>query len=467
MSTALSRSTFATASAAGSQGFFSPRRYLLDFLSFEGIMVAYLYSNTFQVVLPPLPFDTTLVFFALSIAVAAVIVLREGIYLPGLFLVVAFVPFLAWFALSATWSPSRIYAPKSIILMSTVNVWNLVAAGMIIAHKRERTLRFFKLIMVPSVVVALMGLYVYIRYGSFKFAGWDWDTLGRVYNEWGRGVANGAIVILFMCLRSRFLSLRQVVLGGLLLICVSFVLLSSSRSALLVLTVPVLLFLVVNSAPLGRQGFAFSRAQFLLALLAVLAVTTVSVLVASGARIDSVARLLRVLNQAENTELVFGPNRFVYYGNAIQFFLQAPIVGNGVRSFSILYHDRETEGAHPHNFVLEILADTGLVGLVLFSLLLFVVLRRVSLRRLRLDPLLLCATMFFVGRMVAAMLGTELSGQYYLFFAIGLVAVRPAPAADEADEEEEEEEEEGDPGEPAPGERGGDPYRPASPGLQH
>jgi O-antigen ligase len=439
MSTVLSRPALAPAAApAEGRGFFSPRRFLLDFLSFEGIVVAYLYSNTFQSMLPKPPVDLTVVFFVLSIAVAGIIVLREGIYLPGLFLAVAFAPFLAWFALSWTWSPSRIYAPKSIMLMTTVNVWNLVMAGMIIAHKRERVARFFKLVTVPSLVVAVVGLYIYFKYGTFKFAGWDWESEGRVYNEWGRGVANGAIVILFMCLRSRFLSLRQLVLGALLLVCAGFVAVSSSRSALLVLTVPVLLFLAVNMAPIGRRGFAFSRAQFLLLVLALATVVGVSLVMASGTRLDSVGRLMKVLQQAENTEIVLGPNRWAYFGAAIQFFLQAPIMGNGIRSFSILFRGSEVEGTHAHNFILEILTDTGLIGLLLFSLLLVAALRRVSLHRLRLDPVLLCAAMFLVGRVVAASLGTELNGQYYLFFALGLMVMRPAaePVADEEDEAE-------------------------------
>ncbi|MEK0085988.1 O-antigen ligase family protein [Benzoatithermus flavus] len=437
MSTVLSRPALASAAApAGARGFFSPWRYLVDFLSFEGIVVAYLYSNTFQSILPKPPIDSTVVFFLLSIVVALVIVLREGVYLPGLLLAVSFVPFLAWFALSWTWSPSKIYAPKSIMLMSTVNLWNLLAAGMIIAHSRARMLRFFKLVTVPSVIVALIGLYIYFKYGSFKFAGWDWDSEGRVYNEWGRGVANGAIVILFMCLRSRFLSLRQIVLGGLLLLCAGFVFVSSSRSALLVFVVPVVLFLLVHMAPLGRAGFAISRAQLLLLLLATAAAVSIALLMAAGTRIDSIGRLLKVFQQAENTEIVLGPNRWAYYGAAIRFFLQAPIMGNGIRSFSILFRGYEQEGTHAHNFVLEILTDTGIVGLVLFGLLLYMALRRVSLRGLRHDPLLLCATMFLVGRVVAALLGTELNGQYYLFFAIGLMALRPARAEDAAETDE-------------------------------
>lgn len=437
MSTALHRPAFADPTpVAGVPGFFSPRRFLLDFWSFEGVMVAYLYSNAFQTVLPKLPVDATVVLFALSIALAGVIVLREGLYLPGLLLALSFVPFLAWYALSWAWSPSKIYAPKSIMLMSTVNWWNIMAAGMIIAHDRERVARFFKLVLVPSVVVAGMGLYIYARYGSFKFAGWDWDEVGRVYNEWGRGVANGAIVLLFMCLRSRFLSTRQIVLAALLLFCGAFVFLSSSRSALLVFAVPACFLFLVYSAPVGREGLAISRAQLILLTLGLAAVAGITFLLSSGIKIDSLNRLLRVVDQAENTEIVLGANRWAYYGAAINYFLLSPIVGHGVRSFSVLFRGQELEGSHPHNMVLELLTDTGMVGLILFSLLILMALRRVSLRRLRADPLLMCATMFLIGRTIAAMLGTELNGQYYLFFAIGLMAVRPPVAAAEAAEGE-------------------------------
>ena len=52
--------------------------------------------------------------------------------------------------------------------------------------------------------------------------------------------------------------------------------------------------------------------------------------------------------------------------------------------------------------VLEILVETGIVGLVLMMALLVVAMRPVSIDRLRNDPLALCAFMLFVWLFIKA-----------------------------------------------------------------
>ena len=67
------------------------------------------------------------------------------------------------------------------------------------------------------------------------------------------------------------------------------------------LAVPAFLFMAINAAPPGRRGFALSRAQILLLLLGVAAVAGLGLLITSGFQIDTVQRLLKVLDQADAT----------------------------------------------------------------------------------------------------------------------------------------------------------------------
>ena len=411
------------------------RTVLAHVFSFEMVVALYLYSNVFQVLLPPLPIDSTIVFFALSVALGGLLILREGVYIRGVYLVVALVPYLLWACLSLGWTPSRILVYDNLKKLLTVDLGLLIIGAMVLAHKRERMMRLLALITVFSLIVAAIGVSVYVIYGSFKFAGWD---VKRVYNEWGRAVADGTIVLLILFLRSRFASLRQIVLGGLLGMCVLFILIASSRSALLVVAVPVCLFMAVHLAPFGRQGLRLSRAQILLLLSVAAVVTAVVVLLSSGYRIDTVQRFAKIMKQAENTDIIMKANRFDYFAAAIHYFFQSPLIGHGVRSFAILHRGFETDGAHPHNIFLELLAETGVVGLALFLLLLFMAVRPLSVGWLRRDPMMMCVTMLFLGRLIAAMLGNDLANQPVLFLTIGLMALRP-PAAFEEEEEDEEE----------------------------
>jgi O-antigen ligase len=189
---------------------------------------------------------------------------------------------------------------------------------------------------------------------------------------------------------------------------------------------------------------ALSRAQLLLLLVVLMVATVVTTMLSSGYQIDTVNRLLKVFTQAENTDLIMGANRFDYFNAALHYFAQSPLIGHGVRSFTVLRRGVESEGVQPHNIFLELLSDTGLVGFAAFGLLLFLALRPLTLRRLRTDPVLLCAAMLFTGRLTAAMFGQDLCFQNVLFLTIGLLALRPVPAQGELGEAVHDEEPETD-----------------------
>ena len=398
------------------------RTLVSDVCSFEGAFVLFLYSNVFQFLWPQLPVDTTIIFLAAGVLLGGWIIVREGIYMRGLTLVVAFVPYLLWLLLSATWSPSRVLKIEYLQIMFTLNLWCLIATAMIISHKRERMLRFLRFMTVMSLIVATIGVVIYFRYGSFKFAGWEG---GRAYNQWGRAVVNGAVVLLFLFLRSRAGSVRQLCLGVLLGLCVFFIFVASSRSALLSLITPCLLLLAVTLVPRGPDGLRLPASAILLPLAMAAVVTIIAALVASGHRVDTIARLLSLYAQADNVEMIPGANRWDYYAEAVRQIIQSPLIGHGVRSFAILYRHAEEPGSHPHNVILEILSETGAVGLILFLLFIYVAVRPLGLRRLRADPMLLLLGMLFVSRLTATMFGADLSNQQELFVFVGILALVP------------------------------------------
>ncbi len=412
----------------GWRGLFGPRVLLSDLCSFETVFLLFLYSNAFQLLLPKLPIDLTYVWLGLSALLAVAVVFREGIYLPGLTVAAAALPWLVWLNLSTLWTVSHTQVWVYMKLVNFVNMFCLLAGAMVIAHKRERVLRFFKVMIFFSIIIALVGAQIYIVHGSFKFAGWV--DAGRVYNNWGRAAANGGVVLTLLALRSRTFSLHQIVTGGLLALCVFFVLVSSSRSALLCIATPCMFYLIVTFAPIGRKGLAMTRGALLLPLGLVVIAGVLVVAIESGYRVDSVARMNKVVAQSDDPDMVTGANRFAYYAAAIDLILQSPVVGHGARSFAPLYKQNEVVGTQPHNIFLEILSETGVVGLILFLFLLYVAWRPLPLQRLRSDPMALAVAMMFISRFTAVQFGADLSSQQEIFVFIGLLAVRPLPEPD-------------------------------------
>lgn len=410
----------------GVRGLFAPRTLLSDACSFEMVFMLFLYSNAFQVILPKMPVDLTYVWLGLSIILSVVVIVREGLYLPGLLLVAACLPWLLWLNLSVLWTPSHTQVWTYLKIVNIVNVWCLVAGAMVVAHKRERMLRFFKIMIFFSVIIALFGAQIYIRHGSFKFAGWV--DAGRVYNNWGRAVANGAVILTLLTLRARMFSKHQLVTGGLLSLCIFFILVSSSRSALLCVATPCLFYLLVTFLPGGRKGLSMNRGALLLPVGLVLVVSVLVVAIGSGYKVDSVARMGKVVAQSDDPDMVTGANRWAYYAAAVNLIFQAPVMGHGARGFAPLYKHNEVEGTQPHNVFLEILSDTGFVGLVLFLFFLYVAWRPLPLQRLRSDPMVLAVAMLFVSRFTAVQFGADLSSQQEIFVFIGLLAIRgPEP----------------------------------------
>jgi O-antigen ligase len=69
--------------------------------------------------------------------------------------------------------------------------------------------------------------------------------------------------------------------------------------------------------------------------------------------------------------------RFTYYQSALQIFFQHPFIGVGFGGWPIS-HGLEDVSLHPHNIFLEILSETGLIGMALFLLMLVTVFRDIK-----------------------------------------------------------------------------------------
>lgn len=66
-------------------------------------------------------------------------------------------------------------------------------------------------------------------------------------------------------------------------------------------------------------------------------------------------------------------NRGELWKYAIIFFKRKPILGYGVDNVRISYHNNNIPFDKPHNFILELLTSTGIIGTVLFLFILFII----------------------------------------------------------------------------------------------
>jgi O-antigen ligase len=394
--------------------------------SFELVFTLFFYSNVVKLLIPKLPVDETVLFAGLSAAIGFYVILRQGIYLRALPIITAALLLIGWAAMSMGWTPSRILAPRTLSYLFTFNLWCVVAGGLIIAPSRERTIRFLTFVLLLSLLVAVYGLFIYFVFGSFRFYS-GFAGFGRMYLNWGYAAANGAIIAFPMVIFSRTMSHRQLVAAGAFAICAAFLLVGSGRGPLLSLLFACCIAIAAGLPQITRGRIDVPRWQVIALFCLIAAGGYVAHLAMSGTSIATFHRFEKLFDQVDNSEIIRGPNRFSYYAAAVRFWLDAPIVGHGIASFSNLFAGLEREGTQPHNIFLEMLSDLGLIGLGLLLLFFWSGLRLVTREQLRHDPLLLCVLMLLAGRFVAAMVSADISGQQALFLWLGLMAVRPKP----------------------------------------
>jgi O-antigen ligase len=399
-------------------------RLMGHILSFEMIFALYFYSNAIKFVLPELPGDETVIFAALSMAAGLIVILRQGIYLRGLPVVAAGLLLLGWAAMSWGWSPSRVLAAKYLSFLFTFNLWCLVTGALVVAPSRERTIRLLGILMVLSALISAYGIFIYLFYGNFRFFS-GFAGMGRMYLNWGYPAANGAITAFALLIFSRNLSLRQFVGAAVFALCTAFLLVGSGRGPLLGVAVALVLAVAAGLPRIGRGRIDIPRWQLMGLGLLLLAGAYLAYLVMSGVPIATFNRFVKLFNEIQNPDTIAGPNRFRYYAAAIEFWRQSPIVGNGIASFALMFAGFEQLGAQPHNIVLEMLTELGLVGLALLLFFLWSGIKLGLGGRLRHDPLLLCVAMLLAARLLAAMISAEIAGQSALFLWVGLMALKP------------------------------------------
>lgn len=74
-----------------------------------------------------------------------------------------------------------------------------------------------------------------------------------------------------------------------------------------------------------------------------------------------------VLNNTTSRDYIWKSGYLIHFNTGIQIWKQSKIFGNGLKSYRLkcTYKNHQTCNTHPHNYLIEILVDTGIVGFLL------------------------------------------------------------------------------------------------------
>ena len=337
------------------------RSVLLSFiagvLSFEVAFLLFIFAGRYKgdPRLSWVPVDITLLFLLLSFAAAVWIFLvpsKLRLFRPGLVVSFGLLLFLAWMIVSVAWTPSRFYGTRKALELATLCLWAGLGPALIIAPNAARFRRFCYAAMIFAAFLAAEGLYNFVLVGVVYGDADNYLGLGRV-----AGFAS-AIVLAELSSRN---PRRKTLLLWLSLALYAFVLWTAGGRgpffAFLATVLVMLLGMVRLSAGTVRRRIAMS----FLGLLVGVGIVAASV----GPESRTLARLTVLFTQEAGGGSA--GERLIFYKGAIDIASTAPLMGHGVGSWPVKMGFGDIL-SYPHNIFLEILAEGGLIGILLFLL---------------------------------------------------------------------------------------------------
>lgn len=404
--------------------------------SFETIFALFIYSNNIKIfIVKYLPFDETIFFLALTVACGCWIIIRDGIYMRALPIVISVCIFFTYVVVSYAWSDLARFPKSSVIEFGVFVIVPLAMGALVVASDRVRMTRFLMIVATLGLLVALRGLWIYFEYGTFMY--WrGWRELGyrRIYLHFGYTAGVAAAIWLALAMFSRLGSAKQLLGVVAFAICTGFVLISGARGALVGIAGAALFATFSHPPRLLRGRMLVSVPQ--LVVLVFVGVVTASLIIGFeelSRQFYTIGRLAGEVRaffaDSDYEPIVQGASRLKYWPAALEAWRENPLFGLGFKGFAPWFNGVVDRGAYPHNIVLQVLSELGLVGLGLFLAVIFVALRNLSLVRLREDRLLVATLMYGVAAAAEAMFAGTVERHTTFFLAVGLLTLAPAPSS--------------------------------------
>jgi O-antigen ligase len=397
----------------------NPRAFAPKLLTFEAVFVLFFFAGTYKADprLQALAVDLTGLFFALSVSTGFFIVVRRRMPADGIAVVMLGACFVAWCALTFLWTPGRVYATEKLHYVVTLTFWCLVAGALVVGDERERLQRFFTLVTLFSAWVSTEAFIAYLTKTGPSYA--PLVVLGSPdYLNWGRVLAMAAPLAFVDFLYRKESGPASLLSLGLFLFFMAMLLVAGGRG-------PFFVTLAVLAPPLlircRDQGAGFSLRRFhrkRLWLLLLLSAGVVALAISGHAPTLERADIL-LTSAAGGTSAAA---RWADYAEAVRLWYGAPLFGHGIGSWPVIVLGADVRD-YPHNIMLEILVELGVVGAFFFLALLAAALKGLFGSVTRGGPIEMSVAVSLASALINAMISGDLPDNRPVFFMIGLAAL--------------------------------------------
>ena len=437
------------------------RRLISSIFSFETGFGLFLFAGSFKSseYLNWFPIDLTLFFFIASFLTGAWVFWKRGFSVSrqAWLLLGATMLFAGWVVLSLLWAPFTQYGVQKAIRFAILNVWALAGAAVILDGQRERLNRFYGVIIVLALFFAMETMRVYLPHRDVR----SYAVFGATYQHVGRLVGLGFVlaVAAFLCRHD-----HKWFTAGLLVISTMFffvLLFVGSRGPFLAAMLVMALILLLTEASFAK------KALFVSLLIIIYLAGTITM----GPSLRTMYRFNVILaheagwqlpgtvptptpsptpkpkpskkptqaavskpapaatpaprptpkpriptpEEIPNESIEWRKTRFT---NALRLWLTTPLIGAGIGSFAYFYPADQFR-VYPHNMILEVLSELGVIGLFLWLGMIAIALSGLFKTQQWREPMVIMALGFFTFTFLNAMISGDIVSNRLLFTSLG------------------------------------------------
>lgn len=322
----------------------------------EAVFVAVLYYNIYNSAhyFPAAVQSLFSLLYPLGIALiglsAAIQISQQPLRQHSLMTIALFISFTIFYTITSIWSISTAYMSWKVIRLLTVITFFLIAGIILFNGQPRRARLFYAFLTLAATILAVEVFISHLIIGRASHGQLDVNYI-MISRLLGAGILSGVYFAIhcngiFRLLYSSAAAMMFIAM-----------LQTGARGPLVALVVSVGVLVawvaIIDSRISARQAIASGAVMLLLLGGALWVFQRVSRTAARFAQLASIEGLTAAGGRAE------------LFASGIYYWLQAPFFGHGIGSFGILYSGRDIR-YYPHNIILEIGVEAGLIGVVLF-----------------------------------------------------------------------------------------------------
>jgi len=389
--------------------------------SFETLFVIFLFAGLYKADprLEWVSFDLTALFFGLSIIAGLIILIKKGLIFKrkSMILVLLYMAFAGYVLLTYLWTPGKIYSTQKLLYIWTLVFWALTAPALIISTDPIRIKRLGIIYILFSSIVAIEALTYYFMAGQQGFI----TVFGSNYLGLGRVISLAFLLLIAYFMfwaRNVYWKLFTIIMASLYL---WLLLVTGGRGPFLAAILSGLIPLIFTiHLDLKKKIIRVRKYVVPILIMVIVSISLFVYLSETGHMTQTYSRLL-VLTQTGMGDSA--GERLQHYVHAIEYWKQAPIFGYGIGSWPIIDGGIDMRG-YPHNIVLEILVELGLVGLLIFFILiLYALLLLAPVKSIGDEPIKIFLLMLMVYMLLNSMVSGDIPDNRLLFACIGMMPI--------------------------------------------